>query len=367
MNSIRKTKDIALKDNSESRDLSEEEKTLLGVIRALEIRPKDPETGESIVTKEMRVKLTKDGIKAFGSLRFKEQMANCPALLEALLQKKLLHLDGELYSLTDTGRIIGKNVRTKWHSEIYNDILVRSAESGAHASFCERVFGKNLCQYNVLDMEQLEVMLKILSLQPDDYVLDLGCGLGKITEYIAVKTDAQILGIDFAEKVIRWAQTNIPSPRNRVKFQVGDMNELALPASTFDAIIAIDTLYPVNLDDLDTTIGRLKTLLKPTGQMGIFYAQYQGSREFPDILQPENTEMAKALTKNGLSFETIDFTDNAHEIWRRELAAAQDLREKFEQEGNLDLCEERINQSKELIPRFENQQQRRYFYHVQLG
>ncbi|MHA2371275.1 MAG: class I SAM-dependent methyltransferase [Candidatus Hodarchaeales archaeon] len=367
MNSIDTVGGIALKHSSENNNLSEEENILLGVIRGLEVGPKDPETGETIITEELKVRPTQDGVTAVSSRRLKAQNedANCAALLKLLVQKKLLLFDGEIYTLTHTGRIIGKNVRTKWYSEMYDDILVRSAESAAHARFCERVFGKNLFQYNVLDMDQLEAMLETLALQPDDYVLDLGCGLGKITEYISIKTDARILGIDFAEKVIRWAQTNIHSPKDRLKFQVGDMNELALPAATFDAIIAIDTLYAMHLDDLDATINKLKESLKPTGQMGIFYAQYQEPTESPDILQAENTEMAKALTKNGLSFETIDFTKNAHEIWRHELAVAQELREKFEQEGNLDLCEDRIKQSKGLISRFDNHQQRRYFYHVQ--
>ncbi|MFW9917244.1 MAG: class I SAM-dependent methyltransferase [Candidatus Thorarchaeota archaeon] len=367
MNSIDMAGGIALKHNSDSKYLSEEEKILLGVIQWLGIRPKDPETGETIITEELKVRPTQDGIAAVSNRRLKAQNenVNCAALLEALVQKKLLVFDEEIYTLTDAGRIIGKDVLAKWSSEYFDDILVRSAESEAHASFCERVFGKNLCQFNVLDMEQLEAMLEILSLQPKDYVLDLGCGLGKIAEYIATKTGARVLGIDFAEKAIRWAQTHTQSLDGGLVFQVGDMNDLALPPSTFDAIIAIDTLYSWNVADQGATIGKLKTLLKPTGQMGIFHDQYQGT-EPPDILKPENTEIGKALTKNGLLFETIDFTENSHNFWRRELAVAQDLREIFEKEGNLDLCEERIRDSKEQIDHHDNYQQRRYFYHVKL-
>ncbi|MFW9993962.1 MAG: hypothetical protein ACFFD4_18100, partial [Candidatus Odinarchaeota archaeon] len=58
---------------------------------------------------------------------------------------------------------------------------------------------------------------------------------------------------------------------------------------------------------------------------------------------------------------------SARNFWIRELAVAQELREMFEQEGNLDLCEQRIEDSKEVIRKIDNQQERRYFYHVQLG
>jgi ubiquinone/menaquinone biosynthesis C-methylase UbiE len=214
-------------------------------------------------------------------------------------------------------------------------------------------------------MEQLETMLETLNLRPNEYVLDLGCGLGKIAEYITTKTGARVLGVDFAEKVIHWAQTYIHSPESKLTFQVGNMNELTLPPSTFDAIISIDTLYPWNVSDLEVTISNLKEALKPTGQMGIFLAQYQGT-EPQDVLKPGNTEMGKALTKNGLVFKTIDFTENAQNIWRRELAVAQELREMFEQEGNLDLCEDRIRDSKVQVGHFDDHSQRRYFYHVQL-
>lgn len=360
--------DIALKHSSENLNLSKEEKILLGVIQWLEVCPKDPETGETIIREGLKVRRSQDGITTVSSRRLKAQNENasCPALLEVLVEKKLLVLNGEIYSLTNAGRTIGEKMLTKWTSEGYDDILIRSAESEAHARFCERVYGKNLYQFNVMDMDQLEAMLEALNLQPNDYLLDLGCGLGKVAEYISTKTGARVLGIDFAEKVIHWAQTHTHSPEEKLTFQVGNMNELALPSSTFDAIISIDTLYHWFVHDQKATIGKLKELLKPTGQMGIFYAQYQGT-EPSDILKPENTEIGKALAKNGLSFKTIDFSETAHAFWRRELAVAQELREMFEKEGNLDLCEDRIRDSKEQIEHFDNHQQRRYFYHVQTG
>ncbi|MFQ5977561.1 MAG: methyltransferase domain-containing protein [Candidatus Heimdallarchaeota archaeon] len=354
-----------MKHHSENIDLSDEEKILVGILRSLELRPKEPKTGETFISEELKVRPTQDGITAVSSRRLKAQNedANCAALLEALVQKKLLVFDEGIYTLTDAGRIIGNDVLAKWSSEFYDDILVRNAESEAHAQFCERVFGKNLCQFNVMDMEQLEAMLETLNLKPNDYLLDLGCGLGKIGEYIATRTGARVLEIDFAEKVIRWAQTHTQSRDGRLAFQVGDMNELALPPSTFDAIIAVDTLYSWFVADQGATIGKLKTLLKPTGQMGIFYDQYQGT-EPPDTLKPENTEIGKALTRNGLRFKTIDFTENSHNFWRRTLVVAQELQDMFEKEGNLDLCEERIRDSKEKIDHHDNDQRRRYFYHV---
>ncbi|MFW9998215.1 MAG: class I SAM-dependent methyltransferase, partial [Candidatus Odinarchaeota archaeon] len=298
--------DTGLKHVLEDANISEEEKILLGVIRSLELRPKDPETGETIISETMKVKPTRDGIMAISSRRLGDQKHKCPIFLESLVQKKLLYRDGEMYALTDTGQTAGKEILAKWTSEWFDDILIRSAGSEAHALFCERVFGKNLYQFNGMDMQRLELMLEALNLQPDDYVLDLGCGLGKIAEYISVRTGARVLGMDFAEKVIDWARKNTRSSEGRLAFQMGNMNDLNLSPSTFDAIIAIDTLYPWNVEDLVAAVRTLKRSLKPRGRMGIFAAAIRELNEPLDLVQLENTKMARALRANGLLVNTVD-------------------------------------------------------------
>ena len=76
------------------------------------------------------------------------------------------------------------------------------------------------------------------------------------------------------------------------------------------------------------------------------------------------TKMAIALKENGLKYETVDFTDEARGIWYREIATANELKEMFEKEGNLDLCEERIQDATQTLSRMDNLKQRRYFYLV---
>ncbi len=355
-----------MENNLENIEVSNEEKILLGIIRQLETFPKDPETNEYILSGEKKVRATTEGLTAVSARRLKDQQDNCPRFLESLVQKKLLVYENEFFSLTDSGRNIGKKMVTKWSNEYYGDILVRSGNSKANALFCERVFGKNLCQFNVMDMEQLEAMLDALNLQSDQYVLDLGCGLGKVAEYISNRTGARILGVDLSKEAINWAQEHTQSVNDKLKFQVGNINELTFPPSTFNAIYAVDTLYDWHVYDLDATIKKLKEILKPNGQIGIFAGQFRSPNEPVELLEPYSTKMAKILTANGMSFNVIDFTENSLNIWDRELSAAQELREMFDKEGNLDLCEERIEDSKQTKQRIEKQQQRRFFYHVQL-
>ena len=176
------------------------------------------------------------------------------------------------------------------------------------------------------------------------------------------KTGASFIGIDNAARVIKWAQENTILKQGRLVFQKGDLNNLEFSKKQFDGIIAIDAMYYAK--NLKKVLQRMKEILKFNGQMGIFYGQGRKPEDLPETINPENTKLARALVENGFRFDVIDFTKNAREVMARELATALELEELFKDEGNHDLCEERILQSQELIQKFDNQLQRRYFFHV---
>ncbi|MFX0205391.1 MAG: class I SAM-dependent methyltransferase, partial [Candidatus Hodarchaeota archaeon] len=253
---------------NEDVNLTENERTVIGIISELETRDKDPQSKEITISDSLKITLTAEGIKKLRMIS--EKNIDSDSAINSLINKNLVINDGIELKLTQFGEKIGKVIRSKQLSDWYNDNLIRCAKSEAYAVFCEKVFGKNLFQFNVLDMDQLETLISTMNLNSNDLVLDLGCGLGKVTEYIQQKTGATITGIDFAEQLIKWAKTNKKSNENVLEFHVGNINNLSFPPSSFTAIYAIDTLYPDNVDDLEVTIAKLKELLKPNGQMGIF-------------------------------------------------------------------------------------------------
>jgi len=351
-------------NGSKSNQCSEEETQALGIITTFFLLKTDPETGETILNEDTKVKATQEGFEALTQLHFNNKVQNWEELLTNLIQKNFLVLAGELYSLTEEGRKIGKEVRAKWHSKRYDDILIRCTKSKAYSLFCEKVFGRNLIQFNASDMEQLDTMINSLQLQPDGLVLDMGCGLGKVAEYVVEKTDVKLVGIDFSEAAINWAREHIQAKNEKLEFHIQNFNKLAFPPSTFDAIISIDTFYFV--EDFDVMIKKLKQILKPGGQMGIFFAQIITEYDPKELLEAENTKLAKALTRNDLEYEVTDFTDNIKKLWQREVTTAEELKEMFEQEGNLILYEDRIADSHNVIRNLENNLQRRFFYHIKL-
>jgi ubiquinone/menaquinone biosynthesis C-methylase UbiE len=231
--------------------------------------------------------------------------------------------------------------------------------------FCERVFGKDLSQFNVLDMEQLNTLIEQLNLKPEETVLDVGCGNGRIAEHISGVTGAKVTGLDFATNLIKTAQERTADKKDRLTYIVGNMDELAFEEGSFDAIISIDTLYFV--ENVDTAIKELKRLLKPvTGRLAIFFDQSVNPDESRDILLPENTKVGKALRNNNLTYRTADFTSNSKQIWIREIQAAEELKELFIKEGNKDIYDDRTRDAKQTLESIENGRHVRHFYLARL-
>lgn len=239
--------------------------------------------------------------------------------------------------------------------------FLRSERSPTFVRFCERVYGKMLNQYGTADMEQLELLLEVLELAPKSNVLDVGCGTGSTTQYLSDRTGARFVGIDISEPcVVRALQLAQASP-DRLAFEVGTMDAIDFPSASFDAVIAIESLYFPK--SLATTIGQLKMVLRHGGQMALFYTHFAdtpGAR-----LGPGDTRLASALQANGVRFDAHDLTESDRRFWQRTKQAAEQLHADFEAEGNSDLA--RLGEANAVLDLIQQGRHARYLYHVQIA
>ncbi|MFX0115264.1 MAG: class I SAM-dependent methyltransferase [Candidatus Hodarchaeota archaeon] len=244
------------------------------------------------------------------------------------------------------------------------EFLARLDDSKAFSLFCKRVYGLDLFQMNRMDTVQFDKLLELLDLTNNDMILDLGCGLGTITEYISDLTQAQMVGIDIAVEAIRRAQRRTKEKRKRLEFFEMDIDDLDFPSETFTGIIAIDSLYDDCVEDLEQSLGHLKVLLKPQGQMAIFYTANKDPDETADSLAPGKTDLAQALEAQGLEFQTWEFTENEHRLLQKKKEIAGQLEEEFHSEDNLDICEKTIKHSEKLLQRIKKGNARRFLYYI---
>ncbi|MFX0204766.1 MAG: class I SAM-dependent methyltransferase [Candidatus Hodarchaeota archaeon] len=229
--------------------------------------------------------------------------------------------------------------------------------------FCNKVYGHDLSQMNRMDKPQFNKLLEQLHLTENDRVLDLGCGLGKITEEISDITQAKLTGVDFATDAIISAQKRTKRKRNRLNFIEADINNLTFPLKSFTSVIAIDSLYGDFIDDLNDIINKLVKFLKPHGQMGILHTEYSLDKS---DLSPQTTEVALALTKSDLSYNIWEFTENEQLLLQRKLSVASDLEDKFQSTNQHQLYERIVKHSEKLLSRIKKGQSRRFFYYVKL-
>ncbi len=97
-----------------------------------------------------------------------------------------------------------------------------------------------------------EMRAQMLASLPEDLtgwrILDAGCGTGAMSVELA-RRGANVLGIDLAPEIIRFAQETVPSDigTGRIEFQSGDM--LSRTHGEFDAVVAMDSLIHYRMED----------------------------------------------------------------------------------------------------------------------
>ncbi len=94
--------------------------------------------------------------------------------------------------------------------------------------------------------EVVEAMLKLAEVTRDDFVIDLGCGDGRIVVTAAKKSNASGKGVDFNPKRVAEARQNARKAgvADRVKFVEGDLFEADIHDAT---VVTLYLLPSVNL------------------------------------------------------------------------------------------------------------------------
>jgi SAM-dependent methyltransferase len=100
---------------------------------------------------------------------------------------------------------------------------------------------------------------------PGSRVLEVGCGLGDL---LAVVAPSNSIGIDVSSRMIAHGKQRHP----QLDLRVLDVEHDALPEGLFDVIILSDVLGL--LDDIQSTLERLRPLLAPQGRLLVTYYNF---------------------------------------------------------------------------------------------
>jgi SAM-dependent methyltransferase len=265
--------------------LSEAEKQLLLVLGRAARRGLPPERSRLVRLAQIEFGAPLDWTDAYASLQ----------------QRALIHCDNGHVQLTKRGERTRAEVHrhSPYWRYIYDRVYAEAETSAAHALFCERVYGRDLCQQGMANMEQLQVLSDVLDLGSGCRVLDLGCGNGRIAVHLSDQSGAQITGIDISPVAVLQAQDRTADQRDRLSFQVGNIQRLNLDPGSCDRVLLIDTLY---FCSARAVLEQVKRLVAPGGQAGILFSQWIQPGASRTQLRPEGTILARALRASGLTF-----------------------------------------------------------------
>jgi SAM-dependent methyltransferase len=124
-----------------------------------------------------------------------------------------------------------------------------------------------------------------LSVEPDDHLLEIGCGSGVAVSMICDRLgDGTITAIDRSPVMVERAvvRNGQHIAAGKAKIQLGELPDLELPAGSFTKIFAIN-VNPFWVRSPATELKVAKRLLAPCGGFFLFYdaPSSRGSRPWP--------------------------------------------------------------------------------------
>lgn len=110
--------------------------------------------------------------------------------------------------------------------------------------------------------------LKDLKIAKDARILDVGCGRGDITLYLARKAKFTI-GIDYSKDAISLAnkikKKFNSSIKKKTQFRVMNIKKLNFPNDFFDVVICIDVLEHLHKKEVEKSLREISRVLKKDG------------------------------------------------------------------------------------------------------
>ena len=155
-------------------------------------------------------------------------------------------------------------------------------------------------------------VLRALRTDPCKTLVDLGCGHGGCSLWLAQQLGSNLIGIDLSDVGVKLAQERASQLNlgGRARFQEGDITATGLPESSCDAVMSLDVL--VFVPNKEAAIGEIARILRPGGRLAFTTWEQSGYSQRLGAEQLSNYK--PLLTSNGFQVETYEEPIN----WRHQ-------------------------------------------------
>jgi len=222
-------------------------------------------------------------------------------------------------------------------NEKYEEFYRRGNNSKAFSKFCISTFGIDLSQDGFADKEQMDLMIEFADINNNDICLDIGCGNGRIDEYINIKTNAHIHGIDYSKSAISYAK-NIGLTNKDLEFTEGDINNLKITSNKYNKILLIDSIY--FSDDYSKTLLNLYSSLKLGGTICLCYSEFVFDKMMQNKkIESDETKIAEEIMRNDWQYRSVDLINSHFNLMKRKNIFSTKYKDDFNNENNTWLYE----------------------------
>nr|AXL06059.1 methyltransferase type 11 [uncultured bacterium] len=126
----------------------------------------------------------------------------------------------------------------------------------------------------------------LLTIEPGDRLLDLGCGIGEPAIRLATAHDIEVVGVSISQRQVERANDRAASAglADRLSFQLADAMDLPFPDESFDIVWALESLH--HMPDRSHVLRQAARVLRPGGRLAIgdFLQLLEGAEGVPAVV-----------------------------------------------------------------------------------
>ena len=183
---------------------------------------------------------------------------------------------------------------TRDRTERSEGFVIRSGVPNVSRSNKLPGYAPTLLAYHRAFAEELRETVDGLPIRPGDRVLDLACGDGVYSRWLAerVGDSGSVMAVDLSPAFLELAHRALDGDAlaDRIEFVQGDLQHLPIPDDAFDLVWCAQNLY--SLPDPVDALRRMERAARPGGLVAVFE-----NDEFHHVLLPWPVEIEVAIRR----------------------------------------------------------------------
>ncbi|MEM7119024.1 MAG: class I SAM-dependent methyltransferase [Chloroflexota bacterium] len=156
------------------------------------------------------------------------------------------------------------------YNHFVRELVETHSESHTYEQIMEKAVGSGFS--DVVGMLERELLIQY-GLKPIHYLIDVGCGSGRLAKPLATYLKGNYLGIDIVPELVEYAQAAVEKPSWRFETAQG----LTIPEQDgrADVVCFFSVLTHLTHEESYLYLQEAKRVLKPTGKIVFSYLDFQ--------------------------------------------------------------------------------------------